>query len=326
MKSFEYTTATSLPEALGQLREASIVAKAGGVDLLDRMKEGLVSPSRLVDIRGLAELAFVREDADGLHVGPLVTLAQLDANPIVRARYSVLADAAAHAATPQIRNMATLGGNLAQRPRCWYFRSLDFHCRKKGGDVCFATDGEHQYHAIIGNQLCAAVHPSTPATALMALSARVKLARPGAERVVSLDDFFVAPEKDLAHENLLAGDELITEIHVPAPSPSLRTAYHKQGEKESFDWPIADVAVALELDGKKCRRASIVLGAAAPVPWRARKAEALLDGKMVDEASANAAAEAALAGATPLARNGYKLQVFKTVIRRTILAAVGGAR
>ena len=326
MKSFEYTRAASLPEALAQLRDPNVVVKAGGVDLLDRMKEGIVSPSRLVDIQPLKDLAFVREEADGLHLGPLVTLAQLDAHPTVRGRYPALADAAGHAATPQVRNMATLGGNLAQRPRCWYFRSFDFVCRKKGGEVCFAIEGEHQYHAILGNQLCAAVHPSTPATALVALAARVKLTRPGGERVILLEDFFVAPEKDPARETVLGADELVTEVVVPAPSASLRTAYHKQGEKESFDWPVADVAVALEIDGRTCRRATIALGAAAPVPLRARKAEALLVGQVVDERSAQAAAEAAMSGATPLAHNGYKIQVFKTVIRRTILAALGGAR
>ncbi len=325
MKSFEYTAAANVPEAIAQLKDANVVVLAGGVDLLDRMKEGLVSPSRLVSIRSLADLAFVREDAAGLHLGPLVTLAQLAEHKDVRARYLALADAAAHAATPQIRNMATLGGNLIQRPRCWYFRSADFHCRKKGGSTCFAQEGENQYHAIFGNNLCAIVHPSTPATALVALGARVKLTGANGARELALEELFAPPEKDVTRENVLAQDELLTEVLIPAPANGTRSAYHKQGEKESFDWPIADVAVVLELAGRTCRRASIVLGAAAPVPLRAKAAEALLVGKTIDERSAAAAAEAAMVGATPLAKNGYKVAVFKAVIRRTILAAGGAA-
>lgn len=325
MNRFEYVSPSSLSEALAQLLEPGAVAKAGGVDLLDRMKEGLVAPARLVNLSSLRELDFVRDEGkDGLRIGPLVTLSALAAHPLVRGRFGALAAACEHVATPQIRNMATLGGNLLQRPRCHYFRSADFTCRKKGGETCFAQDGENQFHALFGNHTCAIIHPSTPATALCAYGARIQLtasAGPGGTRELPLESFFTPPELDVTRENALQPHEIATAIHLPAPAASARAAYHKQGEKESFDWPLCDVAVVLDMEGRLCRRASIVLGAVAPVPLRAKAAEALLAGHPVDEASAASAARAAVAGATPLSKNRYKVQVVETVVRRTLLAA-----
>jgi xanthine dehydrogenase YagS FAD-binding subunit len=255
-----------------------------------------------------------------------VTLARLDADPAVRSRYPALADAAGEAATPQIRNMATVGGNLLQRPRCWYFRQEDFHCLRKGGDRCFAQAGENQYHAIFDNDICAIVHPSAAATPLVALGAKIELTGPKGAREVLLEEFFVRPGQDVQRENTIRADEILTEIRVPAPAAGARMAYLKQREKDSFDWPLADVAAVLEMDGATCRRASIVLGAAAPVPWRAAKAEAALAGKPVNEETARAAARAAVDGATPMTQNGYKVPVFEAVVRRAVLAAGGGAR
>ena len=325
MNAFEWTDARTVEEALAALVDGAAV-KAGGVDLLDRMKEGLDRPRRLVNIRYVKNLNWIADDeTKGLRVGPLVTLAELALDENVRTRYAALASAAGWAATPQIRNMATTGGNLLQRPRCWYFRSEDFHCRKKGGETCFAQEGENQYHAIFGNTTCAIVHPSAAAVALVALGGRVELTSAKGKREVALESFFVTPDEDVSRENRIAPGELITEIRVPAPAAGARSAYWKQTEKDSFDWPIAEVAVSLEMDGQTCRRASVVLGAAAPVPYRARGAEAALAGKTVDEATARAAARAAMEGARPLSQNGYKVPVFETVVRRTILLAAGGA-
>lgn len=324
MKPFELVEPTSLAQAAALLGPG-VALKAGGVDLLDRMKEGLESPRRLVNLRSVAGLDAIREEHGALVLGPLVTVAALEAHPGVRARFGALAQAAAHVATPQIRNMATLGGNLVQRPRCWYFRSADFHCRKKGGDTCFAQGGENQFHAVFDNGRCAIVHPSTLATALVAYHAAVKLVGQKGERTLPLEQFFAPPDRDPTRENVLGADEIIAEVRLPAPAHGTRAAFHKQMEKESFDWALAEVAVVLELAGATCKRASIVLGAAAPVPWRARTAEAVLAGRHVDEHAALAAANAALQGATPLAKNGYKLPIFRAVVRRAILAAVGGA-
>lgn len=323
MNRFEWVNVSSVDQAVAELAGGAVV-KAGGIDLMDLLKEHLIEPRRLVNLRTIRGLDQVSDGEQGLRIGPLVTLGRLADDPAVRRRYRALADAAGHAATPQIRNAATLGGNLLQRPRCWYFRSEDFVCKKKGGDRCFAVapTGENAYHAIFGNQVCAAVHPSATATALMALGARLRVQGERGSREVALETFFVAPETDVRREHSLSPDgELIVEIIVPPPARGGSSAYIKQGQKESYDWPLAEVAVALEQEAGTCRRASVVLGAAAPVPYRARAAEKLLTGRRIDENTARDAARAALEGATPLSQNGYKVQIFQTIVRRTILAA-----
>ena len=317
---FEWTNARSVDDAIAQLNDKAL-PKAGGVDLIDRMKEGLDTPSRLVNIRSIPGLDSVKEESGWLRIGPMVTLAEIAEHPLIRQRYTALADAALKAATPQIRNMATVGGNLLQRPRCWYFRSDQFDCLRKGGDRCFAQDGENEYHAIFNNDVCAIVHPSAAACALTALGAKVEVKGKDGRREIALDDLFVRPETDITREHVLKADELLTEIRVPAPSDATRSAYIKVGQKESFDWPLAEVAVLLELSGGAVSKASIVLGAAAPVPWRATAAEKALIGKPLSELSAREAAAAAVKGATPLSGNAYKVPMFEAVVRRTILAA-----
>ncbi len=314
---------TLAPEAMKQ-GEGAIV-KANGIDLLDLLKEGLLKPSKIVSLSEVHGLDEVAEEKDGgLKIGPMVTLAALFENELVQQRYPALADALGGAASPQIRNVASLGGNLLQRPRCWYFRSQAFRCLRKGGGHCFAITGENQYHAIFNNMPCAIVHPSTAATVLVALGATIELTGPdGTARRILLEDFFVLPDRDVQRENDLKPQEILTAIRLPKLSAGLRMAHIKQGEKDSFDWPIADVAVALDLDaGGTCRRAAIVLGAAAPVPHRAIAAEAALVGKRIDENAAAEAGRAALEGATPLSKNGYKLPLFETVVRRAIIKAV----
>lgn len=299
-----------------------VIVKANGIDVVDLLKEGLLKPSKIVSMRDIPGLDQVTEDQDGgLRIGPMVTLAALAENAMVQQRYPALADALRSAASPQIRNVATLGGNLLQRPRCWYFRSAAYHCLRKGGGHCFAVTGENQYHAIFDNMPCAIVHPSTAATALVALKAAIELtdAR-GITRQIALEDFFVSPAKDLQRENDLKPQEILTAICLPKMAPSVRMAHLKQGEKDSFDWPLAEVAVVLDIgpDGI-CQKASIVLGAAAPVPHRAKAAEAVLTGRRIDETVAAAAAQAALDGATPLSNNAYKLPLFETLARRATL-------
>ena len=303
--------------------------KANGIDLLDLLKEGLLKPSKVVSLTEVPGLDEVVEEKDGgLRIGPMVTLASLAENPIVQRRYPALAGALRGSASPQIRNVATLGGNLLQRPRCWYFRSHAFRCLRKGGGHCFAIAGENQYHAIFNNMPCAIVHPSTAATVLVALDATIEITNPAdAARRLSLEDFFVPPDRDLQRENDLQPQEILTAIRLPKLPPSVRMAHVKQGEKDSFDWPLADVAVVLDLDADgACKRASIILGAAAPVPHRAKTAEAALVGKRIDENVAAAAGRAALDGATPLSKNAYKLPLFETLVRRTILQAVAQER
>jgi len=317
---FEWTNARSIDDAIGQLNDKAI-PKAGGVDLMDRLKEGLDAPSRLVNIRTIPGLDYVKEESGWLRIGPMVTLAAIAEHPVIRKRYIALADAALNAATPQIRNIATVGGNLLQRPHCWYFRSDQFHCLRKGGDRCFAQDGENEYHAIFDNDVCAVVHPSAAACALTAMGAKVEVKGKRGTREIALDDLFVRPETDITREHVLNPGELLTEIRVPAPSDATRSAYTKVGQKESFDWPLAEVAVVLELRGGVVNKASIVLGAVAPVPWRATAAEKALAGNPLTEQTAREAATAAMRGATPLSQNAYKIPMFEAVVRRTILAA-----
>ncbi len=323
MNRFTFVDCTTIGNALDELNQGAIV-KAGGIDLLDLMKDGIVSPAKLVNIRNVAELRGIWVSEQGLNVGPLTTLTELATHPQIRDRFTALSDAAGHAATPQIRNMATLGGNLMQRPRCWYFRSTDFDCRKKGGsDECHALQGENQYHAIMNNQTCAMVHPSSTAVPLIAFGATVELTSKRGHRTVPLSEFYVSPEKSLINETVVKPGELITSVFVPSPAAGTRSAYQKYGEKESFDWPIADAGIVLTMAGKSCRNAAVVLGVAAPTPIRATGAEAVLTGKVIDEATARAAGKAAVAGATPLSQNGYKTVLFQTAVYRTILLAAG---
>lgn len=325
MNKFEYAVPKKVDEVFTFLKEPGSQIKAGGIDLVDLMKEGLTQPQRLVNIGSLKELNFIKDDGRrGIIIGPNMTLDELSSHEKLQDQFKALSQAALGAATPQIRNAATLGGNLCQRPRCWYFRSADFDCSRKGGKTCYAFDGENQYHAIFGNdEGCVIVHPSGTAVALMALDAKLKITSEKSSREVALADFFVMPSKDMSRENILKPDELITEIIVPPLSPGWMSFYYKQKEKQSFDWPIAEVAVVMRVNEGKCTDSRIVLGAAAPVPWRIKKAEAILKGNLITKELAQKAAEAAMKDASPLPKNEYKIQVFKTVIARTICRAAG---
>ena len=323
MNRFTYVDCGTVDEALYHMNGDAVV-KAGGIDLLDLMKDGVVTPPKLVNIRNVHTLHRIEVSESELRLGPLVTLTEIAEHPQIQKHYAALADAAGHAATPQVRNMATVGGNLMQRPRCWYFRSSEFDCRKKGNsDECHALQGENQYHAIVNNSTCAMVHPSSTAVPLLAMEAEVELTSKAGKRTVAMSEFYIAPEEDLQHETAVKPGELITAIRVPAPAAGTRSAYQKYGEKESFDWPLADAGVVLTMDGNTCRKAAIVLGVAAPRPMHATEAEMALRGKRINEQTAREAGKLAVAKATPLSQNGYKVQLFQTAVYRTILLAAG---
>ena len=226
MNSFTFVDCTTVGDALASMDRGAIV-KAGGIDLLDLMKDGIVEPPTLINIRQIKDLHGITVSEKGLTIGPLTTLAEIAAHADIREKYTALADAAGHAATPQIRNMATVGGNLLQKQRCWYYRSADFNCLRKGGDVCFAQEGENQYHAIMNNHVCAMVHPSSTAVSLIALGGQVELISKQGKRTVELNQFFVAPEKDVRRETVVKDDELITRIFIPATTSGTRSAYQK---------------------------------------------------------------------------------------------------
>jgi xanthine dehydrogenase YagS FAD-binding subunit len=323
------TVAQAMLSESGQPGNTAVILKAGGIDVLDLMKEGLLDPRQVVNLRDIHDLGGIVEAPGGyLRVGSMVTLAQLAEHPLVRARYGALAQAAGESASPQIRHVATIGGNLLQRPRCWYFRSLHHHCLRKGGERCFAFAGENQYHAIFAHDGCAIVHPSTAATALVAFNATLEMVgADGGKRVVALETFLLTPDADIERENDLKPGEVLTSVILPPLHAGVRSRHLRQGELDSFDWPIAEVAVVIALDAQgQCIYASVVLGAAAPVPYRAKGAESELIGKRIADDTTRRAAAAAIAGAAPLSKNGYKVPVFEALVRRTILGAANSAQ
>jgi len=323
MNRFAIAECTSVDAALSQLKDGAVV-KAGGVDLLDRMKDGIEEPDKLVNIRNISELRGIHESDEDLTIGPLTTLAEISDHWLIREHYQILADACGHAATPHIRNMATVGGNLLQRVQCWYYRSADFQCIRKGKDLCFAFEGLNQYHAIMEYATCPSVAPSSAAVALLGLNASVELssAKRG-KRKVGIKELYIVPDANPTKFTVIEPDELLTAIVIPKPAPGTRSAYQKYGEKESFDWAIADAGVVLEMNGDTCRRAVITMGAASPVVRRSAQAEAALAGKPINEETARAAGKVAVAGAQPLSMNAYKVDLFPVAVYRTILLAAG---
>jgi xanthine dehydrogenase YagS FAD-binding subunit len=320
MQSFEWVDATSVEEAAALLAatspQAPVVAKAGGMDLLDLMKEGIVRPARVVNLNRIRPLCELKLDDTGMQLGALVTLARIERDAGIRSHYRALAQAASHAATPQVRNAATIGGNLLQRPRCWYLRNEHFH------RIARPDHSEHQYHAIFDNQLTVMVHASTLATALVAYGATVHLtSSSGSSREVALQDFLLPPSMERDRDTVIADDEILTHVRVAPIKANTRCAYHKQTERDSYDWPICDVAVVLEMNGDTVAAAKIVLGWVAPTPRRAIEAETLLVGHKLNEQIATEAAAAAVQSATPLPKNAYKVDVLRAVTKRTLLAA-----
>lgn len=322
MKPFEYASAESLDEAVSLLDEAMGLAKviAGGTDLIPQMRGGVAAPERLVNLKSIPGLDRIEIDGSGARIGALVPLAEIATHPEIRERWPALAQGAAAAASPQIRNAGTLGGNLCQRPRCWYFRSEEFHCNKKGGEHCYALEGENRYHAIFGGEECRIVHPSDTAPALVAYGAEATLRSPGGERKVLLERFFTMPDVGVKRENVLEFNEVLVSVAIPAPSLETRASYLKIRERASFDFALASVAAVLSFEGAICSRARIVLGGVAPIPWRCEAAESVLTGNSLDEALIARAADAALGGAAPLSKNRYKVPLVKGALRRALRA------
>lgn len=324
MKAFEYVRASTLDEALGLLGDDGAGRPlAGGTDLLPLIKSDVAAPARLVDVKRLSDLdADISDGPAGLRLGALVSLAAIERHAGIQARYTALGQAAAEAASPQLRNMATIGGNLLQRPRCWYFRSHHVSCWLKGGDDCPARDGENQQHALFESPSpCVAVHPSDPAVALLALDASVELRGPRGARRLSVAEFFVEPSEHRRVETQATSDEIVVAVHVPAPADGLRSAYLKAMDRQVWAFALVSVAAALRVQEARIAEARLVLGGVANIPRRAREAEALLRGSAASPEVFAQAAEAALAEARPLAHNGYKVPLARALVRRALAAA-----
>jgi xanthine dehydrogenase YagS FAD-binding subunit len=323
MRAFTNVNPRDLPHALAVLRDAQSTGRkvsiaGGGSDLLGMIKERIETPDVLVNLKSIKGLDQIAAEKSGLKIVALATLDAIARHPVIRRQYTVLAEAAETVATPQIRNVGTIAGNIAQRPWCWYYRN-GFPCFKAGGKQCFSISGENQFHAIFGGGPSFIVHPSDTAPALVALDAKFHIAGPKGARTVSAADFFVLPRQNAARENVLAQDEILTAVEIPQPRPSTRSAYHKIMDREAWTHALVSAAIVLEMDQDICRQARIVLGGVAPIPWRVPEAEKILAGQRITEALAAKVGEQAIAGATPLAKNAYKLPLTKNVVRRTVL-------
>lgn len=328
MRAFEYASPATTAQAVSLLSATSGNAEvlAGGTDLLALMKDDVVHPKRLVNIKDIRELRGVSSNPQGLRIGALVTLGELAEDVHVAKDYPALAEAVNDAASPQIRNRATIGGNLCQRPRCWYFRTGFGLLPKDESGKELVSEGQNRYHAILGNDGPAKfVNPSTIAPVLIAYGAKVRLVGPSAKRDLALEKFFLTPKSETEREHDLRPNEIITEILLPPPG-GLKVAHSEIRQKDAFDWPLAVAAAALNMSGSTVQSARIVMGYVAPTPWISADAEQAMAGKPVSEDTAQAAAQAALQDAKPLSHNAYKVQLARVAVKRAILkAASGGA-
>ena len=326
MRPFEYVSPNRRSQAISMLGATwgNTEVLAGGTDLLAMMKDDVVAPKRLVNIKDIADLRGISSSAQGLRIGALTNLGELADDENVKKNYPALSEALLEAASPQIRNMATIGGNLCQRPRCWYFRNgLGLLPKDESGKELVAT-GENRYHAILGNQGPAKfVSPSTVVPILIAYGAKIHLEGPKGKRELPLEKFFVIPKDEDEREHDLRPNEILTEILIP-PASGVKAAHYEIRQKEAFDWPLAVSAVALKMQGSNVQSARIVLGYVAPVPWPSPEAQQALVGKPVNKETAQKAADAALGKASPLSQNAYKVKLAQVAVTRSLLKAASG--
>ncbi len=325
MDKFSYVNATSLKQVtslLSDSRWGEVMMIAGGTDLLAELKEYIETPKTLVNLKTLPDMDSIKADANGLTIGALTTVSDIAMHPTIQQQYSVLSQAAASVATPQIRNVGTLGGNLCQRPRCWYYRDETVNCFKKGGDLCYAVDGLSKYHAIFGGDPVYIVHPSDIAPALIALNASLKIVGPEGDKTVKVEEFFTLPAVNMIRENILQPNEIVVEVQVPTPNPNTKSFYLKAREKGAPDFALSSVAGVFEMSGKICQSANVVLGGVAPAPWRSPEAETILTGKTINESICMKAGAEAVKDAQPLNDNAYKVTLTKNLISRTAMMAV----
>ena len=329
MRAFEYTSPKQKQQAVGllgqQWNEAEVLA--GGSDLLGLMKDDIVHPKRLVNVKEMDELRGITFGPRGLRIGALMTLVEISEHAQVRQHYPMLANAAGDAASPQIRNVATIGGNMCQRPRCWWFRNGFGLLATAPNGKSLVLDGDNRHHAILGNEGPAYfVSPSTVAPALIAYNASIRLFGPNGPREVPLEKFFVIPKNEGEREHDIRPNEIVTEIVVPAPPAGARTGDYEVRQKEAFDWPYATASALLTINGGTVRTARIVMGHVAPIPWVANEAAQAITGKTISEQTAEEAGAAAVANARSLGRNRHKIHLARVAVKRALLRAAQGER
>jgi xanthine dehydrogenase YagS FAD-binding subunit len=331
MKGFDLHEPTTVAQAVGILDQLGATGKvlAGGSDIVGGILKdwvtgkGMPLPSALVDITAIPELKGISPGGSGLTIGAATTLAEVIESTDVQKSFPLLSEAAKTIASPLIRNFGTLGGNINQRPRCWFFRGEDFNCYKKGGDFCYSVTGDNTYHAIIGGELCYIVHPSDTATALLALNASAKVAGPSGQRDLAFDNYFHGPREDVLTENVLKSNEILTQVNIPTPAAGTRMAWTKLKDRQVYDFAVVSVAVAFTVDASgKWTDGRVVLGGVAPVPYRATTVEGALKGQDV-KATAKAAAAQIRTVARPMSLNAYKVDIAANLIERTLLQAMG---
>ncbi|MFQ5855380.1 MAG: FAD binding domain-containing protein [Anaerolineae bacterium] len=329
MKAFELHDATTVQEAVAMLDRFGPTAKVvgGGSDLITGvMKDwingsGMPYPEYIIDITTIPELHGIDRTTDGVRIGAATTLTDVEISADVQQGWPVLADAVRSVASPLIRNLATLGGNINQRPRCWFLRGRHFDCYKKGGDFCFAVTGDNRYNCIIEGELCYIVHPSDSATALLALNASARISGPGGERVVPFDDYFIGPREDVLRENILQHSEILVDVQIPTLAPNTKTAWIKIKDRAVYDFAVVSVAAVVTSENGVWTDGRIVLGGVAPTPYRATVVEEALAGK--DIASNIEVAAARIANvARPMSNNTFKVDMAKVLIERAVMSTL----
>lgn len=318
MNNFDWVQPKTIAEAATAVKNGG-VAMSGGIELLCLLKEHLIEPPSVVNLKSIPGMRSIEVAASGLRIGALVTATDLAENSVVRSDFQGISQAAASIASPQIRNVGTVGGNLCQRPRCWYYRDPEVKCLKKGGQACYAVAGNNEYHAILGGGPCHIVHPSDLGSAFLAYGATVVTN----EREIPIENFFVLPKDDIERENSLRPAELVTGVTVPNDWKGVRASFFKSKERESFDWALSTALVLLKMNGSTVSDARVVLGGVAPIPWRSTDAESALKGKSINDNVALAAGRAAVSRATPMSENRYKIPLTTNVVRIAVLQAAG---
>lgn len=326
MREFKLAQPETLEQIVSLPQEESFFLMAGGTDLLDEIKNEIISPNIVVDLKSIPDLAYIEETKEGISIGALTRVAELVDNATIRTRYPVLHEAALSLATPQLRNMGTIGGNLCQRPRCWYFRDPQVICRKKGGSRCYAARGRNRYHAILGGGICHIVFPSDLAPALISLGAGITIATANGDKHMPLEEFYILPNENVRRENILKPNEILKEVDIPPAKKNTKSTYLKLKERETWDFAIVSAAVSGTISGNGFTDIRIVMGGVAPIPWRLRNAEQALIGKPATEDLVKRAAENALKDARPLQENAYKKELAATVVTHAVLSLLKGPK
>ena len=317
MPSFEYVRANTVDEAIKHLATRNAKIHAGGTDLLGCMRDRIFPVERIVSIRGIKGLSKIDETLEGITIGSLTTITQLAASPVVARPFPGLAMAAGEVASPQLRNQGTIGGNLCQKPRCWYYRG-EFDCMRKGGTICYAVAGENKFHCVLGGANCFMVHPSDMAPMLIALGASLIVKGPKGSRRIAVENLYVSPSDDPQRETVLEPGEIITEIVIPKSSGRQYSSYRKIRARQSWDFALAGVALALQFEGRRILRARVVLSGAAPVPWRSKEVEEVITGRNLDRATIARASSVVMKQASPMTQNGYKVDLFVAVMKEEL--------